>query len=317
MNAQGFGMAAQLGGTLLGGLGANAGIRQQQEQLGYNAQVARNLADQSRAAGLQNELNSRRRTGAIQGEQRAAVAESGFDPNSGTALQVQVDSARQAELDALQQRYEGTLRGNAYDTQAREFDYQADAIGSAAGGNILSTGLSMASQLLSSGGFGGAGGAGAAGGAGSGALSIGSGFMSGSTATSGVGAGGSLGSFASGTSSAGTAVSGGASSSGLGSGLAAAGPWAALAAAVIGNETYARNRGDRRSGGDYYKDLATGRVLSQDVDNRWSPMLFGKDDKWGFGHDMSFAADLGSFQFGKAWKDFQKGSIFSLFKNIF
>jgi hypothetical protein len=44
------------------------------------------------------------------GEQRAAAAQSGFDPNTGTTLKMQGESAGNAELDALYQRYEGELR---------------------------------------------------------------------------------------------------------------------------------------------------------------------------------------------------------------
>jgi len=151
-----------------------------------------------------------------------------------------------------------------------------------------------------------------------GGLTVSPAFIGGGTATSGLGAGGTLGAFAQGGASAGGLGGlGGASAAGSGSGaasgLAAAGPWAALAAAIIGNETYAKNHGYRRSGSDYYKDLATGRVLSQDVDNRWAPMLFGKNDRMGLGKDMSFAADLGSFQFGKAFKDLKGSSLFTGF----
>jgi len=151
-----------------------------------------------------------------------------------------------------------------------------------------------------------------------GGMSVSPAFIGGGTATSGLGAGGSLGAFAQGGAGAGGLGGlGGASAAGSGSGaasgLAAMGPWAALAAAIIGNETYAKNHGYRRSGSDYYKDLATGRVLSQDVDNRWAPMLFGKNDRMGLGKDMSFAADLGSFQFGKAFKDLKDSSLFTGF----
>jgi hypothetical protein len=134
----------------------------------------------------------------------------------------------------------------------------------------------------------------------------------GGAATSGIGAGGTLGSFAAGGSgAAGGAAAGGAATGGTAA-LGATGI-GALVLAGIANENYAKSHGFRRDGADYYKDLATGRVLSQDVDNRWSPMLFGKNDNMGFGHDMSTAADLGSFQFGKAFKDFKKSSLLTGF----
>jgi hypothetical protein len=48
--------------------------------------------------------------------------------------------------------------------------------------------------------------------------------------------------------------------------LASAGPWAALAAAVIANETSARNGGHRRNGMEYVGDLISGDVAYQDAD---------------------------------------------------
>jgi hypothetical protein len=44
------------------------------------------------------------------GEQRAIAAQSGADPNRGTTLSLQKESAGNAELSALYQRYEGELR---------------------------------------------------------------------------------------------------------------------------------------------------------------------------------------------------------------
>ncbi|MDR0215550.1 MAG: hypothetical protein LBJ15_16330 [Comamonas sp.] len=57
----------------------------------------------------------------------------------------------------------------------------------------------------------------------------------------------------------------GGSSGGLGSALASAGPWAALAAAVVANETSARNGGHRRNGAEYLGDLLSGDVAYQDA----------------------------------------------------
>lgn len=328
MNAAGFGAIAQVGGTLVNGMAGSASAASQQDALAYNETMARYNAQQARDAALQDELSTRRQASQIKGQQRAAIAESGVDPNAGSALEVQIDSARNAELAALQQRYQGTLRGYALDSQASQFAWEREAVGGSRQSGLLGTGLSMASQLLSSagngsfGGMGGGGGLGgilgggssAAGSAGAAGVTASSAFTSAGAATSGVGAGGSLGAFAGGASSAAAGASGAAGgASGLSS-LGSLGPWGALAAVIVGNESYAKSNGYRREGTDYYKDLATGRVLSQDVDNRWSPMLFGKSDRFGLGKDMSFAADLGSFQFGKAWKDLRQGSLGKLFK---
>jgi hypothetical protein len=50
--------------------------------------------------------------------------------------------------------------------------------------------------------------------------------------------------------------------------LAAAGPWAALAAAIIANEANAKhegNRGRAEGTGEHIQDMFTGKVLEQDA----------------------------------------------------
>lgn len=150
-------------------------------------------------------------------------------------------------------------------------------------------------------------------------MSIGQSFMG-----SGGGAAGASGGAAGASSGAASASSGAAGASGgaagassAGSAMASAGPWAALAAAIVINENSAKKGGYRREGSDYYKDLASGRVLSQDVDQRWAPKIFGKNDKAGLGSDMSAAASIGSFQFGKGFKELKNGSLGKFIKKIF
>ena len=91
------------------------------------------------------------------GEQRAATAQSGFDPNRGTTLAMQGESAGNAELSALYQRYEGELRaielGNeasmlkAKAKSARKQGYMSaagtilSAIGSYGMGSSMSSGI--------------------------------------------------------------------------------------------------------------------------------------------------------------------------------
>ena len=77
--------------------------------------------------------------------------------------------------------------------------------------------------------------------------------------------------------SASAGASGGAGASGA-EGSVAGGPYAMLAAAIIANEMDAKAGGYRRSGSDYWKDLALGKSLSQDLDER-IPNALGL--KWG------------------------------------
>ena len=112
------------------------------------------------------------------------------------------------------------------------------------------------------------------------------------------------------------------SSSAAGSGVAAAGPWAALAAIIAVNEKSARNGGHRRDGADYAKDLASGKVLSQDVNERWVPKLGGyENDKTGLLHDAGAGAEFLSLDFKDGFKKLADGgtakTVLSGIKKLF
>jgi len=80
-------------------------------------------------------------------------------------------------------------------------------------------------------------------------------------ATGSGGAGGSM--FGSAAGSGGGSAAGG----GMGSTMAAAGPWAALAAAIAANESYQNKSGNRPNNNkDYMGELATGKVLERDAE---------------------------------------------------
>lgn len=72
------------------------------------------------------EAQRRRRTQML-GVQRAAAAESGFDPNTGSLATLQIKSAGETELDALTARYEGTLQGMGLNQRAGGLRSQAGA----------------------------------------------------------------------------------------------------------------------------------------------------------------------------------------------
>ena len=112
---------------------------------------------------------------------------------------------------------------------------------------------------------------------------------------------------------------GGASAGGGGAMSSLASFWpAAVVIAGIANESHAKDKGYRREGSDYTKDLITGKVLYQDVDQRWAPKLFGEKDSMGLGGDMRAASALGGLDFKKSFKHFTKdSSIAKIFKKIF
>lgn len=204
-----------------------------------------------------------------------------------------------------------------------------------AAGGAASTGSGVGyglGQSLVSGGIGSAtyaGSAGAAasmaGGAGAGAGAAGYG-LGGSLVSGGIGTAGYAGAAGAGTAAAGTGAAAGAGAAGAGaaggaaaggaaSGAAAAGPFAAIAAAIILNEQDSRSRGLRdEDPNEYYKDLASGKVLEQDVEGKWAPMtdsIFG--EKTGLGNDQRFAANLMTGDFKNAAKDFKKSSLMTGF----
>lgn len=168
------------------------------------------------------------------------------------------------------------------------------------GGSAAGTGGASAAG----GGGGAAGGAGGAGGGGFGLSSI---FGGGSAAGGGAGAAG------------GSSAAGGAASSGAG-GLASAGPWAALAAVILANESNARDN-DYRNKDDkkYAQDLLGGAVLEQDLNQRWLPKIYGKDlknDKFGLGHDQKAVGEFGSGDFSNGFKALEDGTLGKLVKGI-
>ncbi|MBU9282339.1 hypothetical protein KTD27_19670 [Burkholderia multivorans] len=150
-------MFAAVAGAVLQGAGKlSSGLAQagQQEAAAnaaqYNADVSRNQAATAYTLGVQREQVVRDRAAQQLGAQRAAVAESGFNPNAGSALDTQLQSVRNAELDALQTRYQGILQGSQYEQQAAIDQYQADAARKAARGAKIGAYLSLAGQALSS-----------------------------------------------------------------------------------------------------------------------------------------------------------------------
>ena len=164
-------------------------------------------------------------------------------------------------------------------------------------------GSTAAGGASAAGGSGGAAG-GAGGGGGFGLSSI---FGGGSAAGGGAGAAG------------GSSAAGGAASSGAG-GLASAGPWAALAAVILANESNARDN-DYRNKDDkkYAQDLLGGAVLEQDLNQRWLPKIYGKDlknDKLGLGHDQKAIGEFGSGDFSNGFKALEDGTLGKIAKGI-
>lgn len=94
---------------------------------------------------------------------------------------------------------------------------------------------------------------------------------------------------------------GGGATGGFGSAMSAAGPWAALAAIIVGNELYAKKRGYRSEDStDYIKDLFSGEVFHQDIEQRFLPKL-GIDEGSKTSKAISFALNPSPVNFGEQW----------------
>ncbi|MDR8090368.1 hypothetical protein [Burkholderia gladioli] len=142
------GAAVAGAGALMSGINQSNQYGQQADALDRNAALADAQAGQVFAQGVQREETQRAQAGQQLGAQRAAVAESGFDPNSGSALDVQVQSARNAELDALQTRYQGILQGTSLEDSARQTRYQASVARASSRSSLISGGISAAASTL-------------------------------------------------------------------------------------------------------------------------------------------------------------------------
>jgi len=76
-------------------------------------------AESIRQAAAYEERQFRRRITLLLGKQRAIVAESGLDPSIGSPLLLELDTVRQAELEALNVRRSGDLASSAKEFEAR------------------------------------------------------------------------------------------------------------------------------------------------------------------------------------------------------
>ncbi len=117
-----------------------------------NARLANIQADDAVQRGEKDVLKSQQETKAVAGSQRAALAAQGIDMKSGSALDVQEDTAGRGAMDAL------TIRNNAwrtawgYKVQAQQDTTQAAfdklAAKNQARSTLLTGGLDAARQMV-------------------------------------------------------------------------------------------------------------------------------------------------------------------------
>lgn len=90
-------------------VGAIYSGQQQKKAANYRASVDEQNATLTRQQSAAEEESQRRQMALQMGNVRAAAAQTGFDPNSGTLLNLQAKTAGEMELDVLTRRYRGEL----------------------------------------------------------------------------------------------------------------------------------------------------------------------------------------------------------------
>ena len=136
---------------IYGGFAKAAQYRGEANAAEYNAAVAAQDADTALQAGNANEEAQRRKSAVEMGRLRAGMAESGIGLNSGTASDLVEQSAMNAELDALNTRYQGTMQARGYKAQSALNKQQAAMARNNATSAIVSGFMNAGARALTAG----------------------------------------------------------------------------------------------------------------------------------------------------------------------
>lgn len=154
-------IALSVGSGLMGASSAIDGGNYQSGLLKQNAAFKNQAADEAILAGNTDADWQRVRTGQAVGEQRTSLAANGIDVNSGSAGQLQDDTAMIGELDALTIQNNAAREAYGYRTQANQDianakqvkkNAKSQAIGSILGGAGSAFGMAAAGGMFGSGG---------------------------------------------------------------------------------------------------------------------------------------------------------------------
>jgi len=124
--------AAMVGLNVLQGT-ANASMQKAQakyqaSQMNQNAKLANMQAEDSLRRGEEQAYQIRKQSKSLIGSQRASYAAQGIDVSSGSALDVQGDTAALAELDALTIKNNAFKEAMGYKIQASQLKSNAKAV---------------------------------------------------------------------------------------------------------------------------------------------------------------------------------------------
>jgi len=147
---------ATVASTALGAYGQIQAGQQAQAAANYNAAVARNneiiagrQAEDALKRGQVAEDEQRRRTRAMAGTQRAALAASGVQLDQGSPVDILSDTAQFGELDALTIRNNAEREAYGYRVQGMNFGAEAGLQQSRASSAMTSAAIGAGSTLLS------------------------------------------------------------------------------------------------------------------------------------------------------------------------
>lgn len=156
-------MMASMALTAVGGIQAasaqRAAANAEARSAEQNARVAQQQAEQARQIGNIEEERQLRRVRAALGAQRASLAANGLDINTGSALDLQAETAGFGAADALNLRANALRQAWGFEVDATNSQNRARAARAngrnAAIGTLLTTGAQIGSMGYSSGMFGG------------------------------------------------------------------------------------------------------------------------------------------------------------------
>ena len=141
-------------GPIFSALGAYQQGQAAEDAANYNAQVADINAKNARITANVNEDAQRRKSASELGRLRAGLAENGISLTEGTGADLYNQSDMNAEMDALNIRYGGTVQSVNYQNQAKLDRMNAAAAGTAKWIGAASAYLNGAASYAKGGGAG-------------------------------------------------------------------------------------------------------------------------------------------------------------------
>lgn len=109
-------VVAAIGVAVSAAAAVNA-AQQQEAAAKFNKKIAENAATAASQAAQANAASRREQIRRVLAQQRADIGGSGVQDTAGSPLLVQIDSAKQGELDALKIEHGGTQQALAFETQ--------------------------------------------------------------------------------------------------------------------------------------------------------------------------------------------------------